>query len=172
MRRRVTLYRNTMLNHSQHNHFCVRRASGGSGAAALSLSLALSLAQPQPVRYTGWMMTRGFFLLTGWLSLLVGGIGILVPLLPTVPFVILAAYCFARGSPRLEQWLLAHPAFGHHIRAWRERGAISRKGKRAALLAFAASAAIALIVAPFPVSMIPLAAALIGGTWIWTRQDG
>ncbi|MGL4325682.1 MAG: YbaN family protein [Beijerinckiaceae bacterium] len=118
------------------------------------------------------MITRGFYLAAGWLALLFGAIGIVLPLLPTVPFVILAAFCFAKGSPRLEAWLLNHPAFGHHIRAWRERGAISRKGKRAALLAFGVSAAIALVFAPFPVSLIPLAAAAIGGTWIWTRADG
>ncbi|MGL4812034.1 MAG: YbaN family protein [Beijerinckiaceae bacterium] len=118
------------------------------------------------------MIARWFWLAAGWLALLLGGIGIVLPLLPTVPFVILAAFCFAKGSPRLEHWLLAHPAFGHHIRAWRERGAISRKGKRAALFAFGVSAVIALIFAPFPVSLIPLAAAAIGGTWVWTRADG
>ena len=117
------------------------------------------------------MFARWFWLGAGWLSLALGAIGVILPVLPTVPFVILAAFCFARGSPRLERWLVDHPVFGRHIRAWRERGAISRRGKRAALAAFAVSAALALAVAPFPVSLIPLAAALIGGTWIWTRPE-
>ena len=62
------------------------------------------------------------YLLLGWLSLVVGAIGIVVPLLPTVPFVILAAFLFARGSPALERRLLEHPRFGHHIVLWRTRG--------------------------------------------------
>jgi len=57
------------------------------------------------------------------------------------------------------------------IRSWRERGAISQKGKRAALAAFAASALVALLFVSLPYSLMPLAAALIGGTWIWTRPD-
>src|SRR3546814_11599305 len=57
----------------------------------------------------------------GWASLGLGAIGAFLPLLPTVPFVILAAFCFARSSPRLEKWLLTHPHFGHHIVAWRDR---------------------------------------------------
>lgn len=89
-----------------------------------------------------------------------------------MPLVILAAFCFARSSPALERRLTRHPQFGPHILAWRERGAISRKGKRAALAAFAVSALIALAFAPMPVPLITLAAALIGGTWIWTRPEG
>lgn len=100
-----------------------------------------------------------------------GAIGIVVPLLPTVPFIILAAFCFARSSPKLEARLLEHPVFGNHIRNWRERRAITKRGKYAALTAFVVSAVIALIFAPMPWKLIPLSAALIGGTWIWTRAE-
>ncbi|HEX7944803.1 MAG TPA: YbaN family protein [Phenylobacterium sp.] len=44
-------------------------------------------------------------------SLVLGAIGVVLPLLPTVPFVILAAYCFGRSDPRIERWLLEHPQF-------------------------------------------------------------
>src|SRR3546814_5244923 len=90
-------------------------------------------------------MKRHFYLVAGWASLGLGAIGAFLPLLPTVPFVILAAFCFARSSPRLEKWLLTHPHFGHHIVAWREKGAISRKGKIAATAAFALSIVLAAI---------------------------
>jgi len=116
-------------------------------------------------------MIRSAYLALGLLSLLLAGIGIFLPLLPTIPFVILAAFCFARSSPRLEAWLVSHPAFGSHIQAWRSRGAISRKGKRAALFAFAASALAGILFLELPWSLLPLAAALIGGSWIATRPE-
>ena len=116
-------------------------------------------------------LSRTLYLIGGFLALGLGGVGVVLPLLPTVPFIILAAFCFARSNKALELWLLEHPAFGTHIRLWRERGAISRRGKRAALAAFTASTLFALIFAPLPWSLAPLAAALIGGTWIWTRPE-
>ena len=116
-------------------------------------------------------MIRAVYFAAGALSLLLGGICLFLPLLPTVPFVILAAFCFARSSPRLEHWLVSHPVFGSHIQAWRSRGAISRKGKRAALFAFAASALIGLVFLDLPWSLVPLAAALIGGSWIAMRPE-
>ncbi|TFI59963.1 DUF454 domain-containing protein [Sphingomonas parva] len=111
------------------------------------------------------------YIFLGTLSLILAAAGAVLPLLPTVPFVLLAAFFFARGHPPLEAWLVRHPRFGPHIVAWRSRGAISRRGKRAALLAFAISAATGLVFAPLPWSLVPLAAAAIGGSWIWTRPE-
>lgn len=116
-------------------------------------------------------MLRIGYLLLGFLSLALGAIGAFLPLLPTVPFMILAAFFFARSSPRLEARLLDHAHVGPHIRRWREKGAISRKGKRAALIAFAISAAIGLATLSFPWLLLPLAAAGIGGSWIMTRPE-
>ena len=116
-------------------------------------------------------MRRLLYTLCGWAALLLGGVGMVLPLLPTVPFVILAAFCFARSSPRLEDWLVNHPQFGPHICNWRTSGAITRKGKIAALIAFAFSAMIGLVIAPWPWAVIPAAAALIGGGWISTRPN-
>jgi uncharacterized membrane protein YbaN (DUF454 family) len=111
------------------------------------------------------------WLILGVVALALGTAGALLPLLPTVPFVLLAAFCFARGHPPLEAWLLRHPRLGPPIITWRERGAISRRGKRAALAAFGFSAGLGLVLAPLPWSLLPLAAALIGGSWIWTRPE-
>lgn len=108
----------------------------------------------------------------GLSALALGALGAFLPILPTVPFMILAAFCFARSSPRLESWLVNHEHFGHHIIAWRDHGAISRKGKIMALLAFIFSAVMAIIFAPSPYKYIPIAAAIIGGSWIWTRPEG
>ena len=71
----------------------------------------------------------------GWTAFGLGIIGIALPLLPTVPFMLLAAFCFARGSERFHDWLVHHPRFGPAIRDWRDNGAISPAGKRAAVIA-------------------------------------
>jgi hypothetical protein len=114
---------------------------------------------------------RIFYLIGGFLAVALGVIGVVLPLLPTVPFMILAAYCFARSSPMFEAMLIENPTFGPHIVRWRENGAISRRGKQAANVAFAISAVVGLIFAPMPFALAPLAAGVIGGTWIWRRPE-
>lgn len=73
-------------------------------------------------------MRRVYFVL-GLFLVALGSVGALLPVLPTTPFLILAAACFARSSPRLENWLLTHPRFGTTLVAWREHGAIPLKAK-------------------------------------------
>jgi uncharacterized membrane protein YbaN (DUF454 family) len=117
-----------------------------------------------PARYRS--VRRLLFLLFGLISLAAGVAGIFLPLVPTVPFVLLAAYCFGKSDPRLERWLVEHERFGPHIRAWRRSRAVSMRGKRAAWLAFAASAAIGLLLLPMPWSLVPVAVAAAGSLWI------
>ena len=116
-------------------------------------------------------MRRTLYLIGGFASLGLAGIGAVLPVMPTTVFVILAAYCFARSSPAIEARLLGHPVFGPHIVSWRERGAISRKGKWAASAAFAVSIVVALVFAPWPWSAAPVLAALVIGSWIWARPE-
>jgi len=77
---------------------------------------------------------RGLFLILGWGFVGLGIVGAFLPVLPTTPFLILAAGCFARSSPRLERKLLEHPRFATALRRWRERGAVAPKAKLAALV--------------------------------------
>lgn len=77
-------------------------------------------------------VARGAWLAMGFLLVGLGIIGALLPVMPTTIFLILAAACFARSSPRFEAWLLDHPRFGPTLRSWRETGAISSQGKIAA----------------------------------------
>lgn len=65
--------------------------------------------------------------------------GVFLPLLPTTPFALIAAWAFARSSPRLEAWLLAHPRIGPAIGAWRERQAIPSRAKLVASVSLPAS---------------------------------
>lgn len=116
-------------------------------------------------------MRRPLFLAAGVVSVLLGAVGAVLPVLPTVPFLILAAFCFARSNPRWEMCLLQHPRWGPPIRDWRERGAISRKGKRMAAVALAVSAIVALLTLPWPWMFVSLVPLTLAGVWIWTRPD-
>lgn len=75
---------------------------------------------------------RVIWLIFGLVSVSLGLLGVVLPLLPTVPFMLLAVFCFARSSEPLHDWLVHHPQFGPGIRDWHERGAISLKAKRLA----------------------------------------
>lgn len=66
------------------------------------------------------LMTRSLLVVAGTLSLGLGIVGIFVPILPTTPFLLLAAACYARGSRRLHDWLLSRPRLGEYIRRYRE----------------------------------------------------
>lgn len=73
-------------------------------------------------------------LLLAYLFLGLALAGILLPGLPTVPFLLLAAWFAARGSERLHRWLYAHPNFGSLLRDWEQQGAVSRRSKGVAVL--------------------------------------
>ena len=70
----------------------------------------------------------------GVVSIAIGAIGVILPLLPTTPFLLAAAYCFARSSPKLHDWLLDHPTFGPLISNWDRYGSIDRRSKSIAMI--------------------------------------
>lgn len=116
---------------------------------------------------------RPLWLAAGTLSAGLGLIGIVVPLLPTTPFMILAAACFARSSPRLHDWLWNHRVFGPAIRDWREHRAISPFAKRASVGAMAAAFGISLVLGVKLWALAAQAVVLtVMGGWILTRPSG
>ncbi len=83
----------------------------------------------------------------GALSVAVAVVGVFVPVLPTVPLLLLAAACFARSSERLHRWLLGHPRLGPVVRAYRD-GAVPRRARRAAIAVIWVSIGLSSLVVP------------------------
>jgi uncharacterized protein len=105
-------------------------------------------------------------------SVLLGLIGVFVPGLPTVPFLLVAAWAGGRGWPALETWLLNHPRYGADIRRWRERGAVPRRAKWAASAMMLASAAvIGFTPVPLWLKLTVPGVMLAVATWLWRRPE-
>jgi len=79
-------------------------------------------------------LNRAMWLSIGWISVAVGGIGVVVPGLPTTGFMIFAASCFAKSSPRFEQWVLDLPGVGPHVAAYRAGEGMPKRAKITALV--------------------------------------
>ncbi|BDI61733.1 hypothetical protein MACH05_22930 [Qipengyuania nanhaisediminis] len=114
---------------------------------------------------------RPFYTLGGIASVVLAAVGAALPIVPTVPFLLLAVYCFARSNPEWEQRILDHPTYGPQIADWRERRAISRKAKVAAVLAMSAGVAFTALTLGFPYVWISIAVLVIAGSWIVTRNE-
>jgi len=115
---------------------------------------------------------QAIWLFLGLLCVALGLIGIAVPLLPTTPLILLAAFCFARSSERLHHWLLSHRQFGPVISDWRERGVVSRRAKRLATVSIAAVLAVSFVLGVGPVIFM-IQAVSLGGVlvFLWTRPS-
>lgn len=117
-------------------------------------------------------MIRSFWAVLGTVSLFLGAVGIPLPLLPTVPFLLLSAFCFARSSPRVHEWLMQHPVFGPPIHDWQRSGAIGRRAKLLAtvsiVVVFGISLVLGLAVWVLGVQAAVLSLVLL---FIWTRPE-
>jgi uncharacterized membrane protein YbaN (DUF454 family) len=116
---------------------------------------------------------RGVWLVLGLLFTAAGLIGAVLPLLPTTPFLILAAACFARSSPRLEARILNDPRFGPLILEWRARGAVPLRAKLFAAGGMAGGYAVFLLTAAPGAPLALLVAALMGlvALWLFSRPS-
>ncbi|CAM3732268.1 DUF454 family protein [Rahnella victoriana] len=94
-------------------------------------------------------MKRILLITVGWLCVVLATLGVVLPLLPTTPFLLLAAWCFARSSPRFHHWLLHRSWFGSYLRHWQTYRALPKGAK---------PKAVALIVVTFAISIyfVPL----------------
>lgn len=114
---------------------------------------------------------RPLWMASGLSFVALGAVGAALPLLPTVPFLLLAAFCFARGNPAWEAKLLDHPRWGPPLRDWREKKAISRKAKYSAIIAMSIGVIFTALALGYPLVLISVAVLVICGSWIWTRAE-
>jgi uncharacterized membrane protein YbaN (DUF454 family) len=105
----------------------------------------------------------------GVVSVGLGTLGIFVPLLPTTPFLLLAAACFVRSSDRLHGWLLNHRIYGPIIRGYREHKALSASSKITILVFTWAAILSSVLIFSHPMRFLLLAPA-IGATWLMIRM--
>jgi uncharacterized protein len=106
------------------------------------------------------------------LCVALGLLGVFLPGLPTVPFLLVAAWAGGRGWPALENWLLNHPRHGPGIRRWRERGAVPRSAKWAASGMMLLSAGVLQLspLPPWSKVAVPVLMAAVA-LWLWRRPE-
>lgn len=94
------------------------------------------------------VIKRGLYLICGLVSLALGLLGIPLPILPTVPFILLAAFCFARSSTRLHHWLMTHPWFSEALNDWDKQRAIRKGLKKKAYIVSGLSFGVSIAIVP------------------------
>ena len=119
------------------------------------------------------MAPRILWLLLGLTATGCGIAGAVLPLVPTTPFLLLAAFAFAKSSPRLHAWLTTHPQFGPLIANWQQHRAIGRGAKRAALFFMVLALGLSWLLA-VPVWVLVVQAVVLAcvATFILSRPDG
>ena len=114
---------------------------------------------------------RRVYVALGFVSLVVGLIGLLLPIFPTSPFVLLAAPLFGRGSERFYRWLLNNPYCGQQIRSWRNNEGLTIRMKLLITLAIAGTMTLSTVffVPYVPVKLILFLIAIAVSVYIWRQ---
>ena len=116
--------------------------------------------------------TRWLLMTLAFVSLVLGLIGLFLPALPTVPFILLSAWAAARSSPRLLAWLEGHHTFGPMLAEWRCAGVVRRRAKWLATLSMGASAVFMLLTLPNRwVALVLIACMASVLVWLWRRPE-
>ena len=113
-------------------------------------------------------VVRSLYLAAGFAALVLAVAGVVLPILPTTPFVLLAAACFARSSKRFHEKLLAHRIAGPIIREWVQYRSIRRRVKRWVYFLLALSFSSSILMMPFAWQQVMLAVlGIVLATFIW-----
>ena len=115
---------------------------------------------------------RIVWLLLGWGAFVLGLIGAFLPVVPTVPFLLLSLIGFAKSSPKMRNRILRHPQFGPPIRDWLRNGTITRRTKIFSSVAMACGVAIGAALG-LPIWVVAAQASVLGAVsiYLWTRPE-
>jgi uncharacterized protein len=102
------------------------------------------------------------------ISMLLALVGLFLPLLPTVPFLLFAAFAFSRSCARCERWMLEHPRLGPPIRDWREHRAVPLRVKQFATAMMAVSCLGSWWLLPSPWRWLPALVCTGVAAWLWS----
>lgn len=117
-------------------------------------------------------MARWLLLGFAGLCLVLAALGVVLPGLPTTPFILLAAWAAARSSPRLHAWLTNHRLFGPMVRNWQDGGTVSRRAKWSATGAMAVCAVVLAWTAYRPwLAAIGIGSMAVVLAWLWRRPE-
>lgn len=108
------------------------------------------------------------------LCLFLAMVGLVLPVMPTVPFLVVAAWAAARSSPRLHHWLLTHKRFGPYLRDWNEAGVVPRRAKWFSTAMMGGSAVSMPIFIPMEwglIAIVPAAGMVAVLVWLWRRPE-
>lgn len=114
---------------------------------------------------------RPLFLAGGIIATGLAAVGAFLPIVPTVPFLLVAVFCFARSNSAWEQKILDHPHWGPQVRDWYERRAIPRRAKYLAISGMCLGVVFTYFTLGFPWAWISIAILVLVGPWIWTRNE-
>lgn len=146
-----------------------RESSDSTGGGVPGNGGETSGSKPDEVIEHRSRLMRGVFLLAGSVCVLLGVIGLFLPLLPTTPFLLLAAACYARSSRRVYDWLLANRTFGPLIHEWRKHRSIPYRTKLSAigLMSATMAASIVFFVRPLWLQLVIAALGVALGIWMY-----
>ena len=114
---------------------------------------------------------RLLFICLAWLCIGLGTLGIFIPGLPTIDFILLAVFFAAKGSEKLHQWFLNHSFIGPTIQEWQENRRIPKKAKYISTVSMSIAAGIMIWTIPHPWVVYPLMACMVAVlVWMWMRE--
>ena len=117
-------------------------------------------------------VVRLILLATGSISIVLGVLGIFLPILPTTPFLLLAAACYVRSSESFYTWLISHPVLSKYILAYLDGRGIPRKAKRYTLVTMWLTMGLSMLVVPlWQVRILLLCTGLAVSTYIWRLPE-
>ncbi|HNN45040.1 MAG TPA: YbaN family protein [Azospira sp.] len=128
---------------------------------------------PSSTRLHASPAVRWLLWTTGTIALILGIAGAFLPVLPTTPFILLAAACYAKASERFHQRLLNHPTFGPTIRNWEQYRSIAPRTKKVAItmMTLSIGASIYVVREHLWLQLLLGAIALSVGTWMWRLPE-